>query len=315
MSDFVAPFPWFGGKRRVAPIVWRALGDVKNFVEPFFGSGAVLLGRPHEPHTETVNDLDGFVANAWRSIQAEPDAVAHYADQPVNECDLHARHLWLVQQRDLLAARLMGDHTYYDPIIAGYWLWGMACWIGGEFCSGKGPWHSVDGQLTKLESDCGQGVNRQRVHLGNSGKGVKRSGLGEAGLLAWMQALAERLRYVRVCCGDWPRVLGPSPTYKLGLTGVFLDPPYARSERAKDIYTVEADVSDAVREWALDNGDNPKLRIVLAGYDGEHDMPDTWRCVAWKAHGGYGNQGNGKGHANAKRERLWLSPHCLEVHP
>jgi site-specific DNA-adenine methylase len=38
-----APFPWFGGKSRVADIVWDRFGDVANYVEPFFGSGAVLL--------------------------------------------------------------------------------------------------------------------------------------------------------------------------------------------------------------------------------------------------------------------------------
>jgi len=42
-----APFPWFGGKSRCAPVVWRALGNVPNYVEPFFGSGAVLFSRPH----------------------------------------------------------------------------------------------------------------------------------------------------------------------------------------------------------------------------------------------------------------------------
>ena len=65
-----APFPWFGGKSRVAPYVWRAFGDVPNYVEPFFGSGAVLLGRPSAPGTETVNDKDGFVANFFRSARA-----------------------------------------------------------------------------------------------------------------------------------------------------------------------------------------------------------------------------------------------------
>ena len=39
-----APFVWFGGKRRVAPEVWAALGDVPNYIEPFAGSLAVLLG-------------------------------------------------------------------------------------------------------------------------------------------------------------------------------------------------------------------------------------------------------------------------------
>lgn len=45
-----SPFPYFGGSRDCAPLVWRALGDVQNYVEPCFGSGAVLLARPHEPN-------------------------------------------------------------------------------------------------------------------------------------------------------------------------------------------------------------------------------------------------------------------------
>lgn len=319
-SPLAAPFPWFGGKSRVAPLVWQALGDVKNYVEPFFGSGAVLLGRPQTPHTETINDLDGFICNAWRAIQGDPGAVAHYADWPVSECDLHARHLWLVQQRDRLSARLMGEMNYYDVKIAGYWLWGICCWIGSEFCSGKGPWHSLGGEMIRLPSDDGRGVMRTRVHLSNDGMGVHRQrvhlgddGRGENGLLAWMEALAHRLRRVRVCCGDWQRVCTPA-VLKDKVNGVFLDPPYARSERDKDIYRVEADVSGAVRQWALDNGDNPRLRIVLCGYDGEHTMPDTWRCIAWKAHGGMGNYGKAiRAKVNKHRERLWFSPHCLQA--
>lgn len=42
-------------------------------------------------------------------------------------------------------------------------------------------------------------------------------------------------------------------------------------------------------------------------------MPDTWECVAWKANGGYGSLGNGRGRENAGRERVWFSPHCLKT--
>jgi hypothetical protein len=61
------------------------LGDVPNYAEPFFGSGAVLLARPDFTgrRTETVNDLDGFVANFWRALQADPDGVTQWADWPV----------------------------------------------------------------------------------------------------------------------------------------------------------------------------------------------------------------------------------------
>jgi hypothetical protein len=47
--------------------------------------------------------------------------------------------------------------------------------------------------------------------------------------------------------------------------------------------------------------------------EGEHQMPDNWRRVAWKAKGGYGSQGEGRGRDNASRERLWFSPHCLSA--
>jgi hypothetical protein len=99
----------------------------------------------------------------------------------------------------------------------------------------------------------------------------------EPAIYEWMLALADRLRRVRVCCGDWKRVLGPSATEKIGVTGVFLDPPYsAEADRDPSIYSQEdLDVAHRVREWALEHGDNPKLRIALCGYEGEHEMPET----------------------------------------
>lgn len=90
--DYRSPFPWFGGKSRAAPLVWSALGDVLNYVEPFFGAGAVYFLRPHPHQIATLNDKDGMVANFWRALRANPAAVAEWADQPVFENDLHARH-------------------------------------------------------------------------------------------------------------------------------------------------------------------------------------------------------------------------------
>lgn len=350
-----APYPWFGGKSKVAPLVWSRFGAVRNFCDPFLGSLAMLLGRPTPfAGTETVNDLDGFVANFWRALKADPEAVASHADWPVNECDLHARHARLVGQRDDITRKLEGDPDWYDPKVAGWWAWGACCWIGSGWCSGKGPWNVVEAedgsrQLVHLGDagmgvnrqlvhlgDAGRGVNRQRVHLGDAGMGVNRqrvhlgnAGMGEGaegrespagpgdgseGLLAWFEALADRLKRVRVCCGDWTRVCGPTPTVKMGLTAVFLDPPYAdTAKRTGDLYAKDSlSVAHAVRAWAIAHGDDPKLRICLAGYEGEHAMPDTWEAVAWKAQGGYGSQGQTTGRANAKRERIWFSKYCLK---
>ena len=300
-----APFPWFGGKRKVAAEVWSRFGDVRNYVEPFFGSGAVLLGRPRFSGNETINDIDGFVANFWRSMKLSPDETAEHADNPVNENDLHARHSWLLTQRDALRPNLEGDPEWYDPKIAGWWVWGISCWIGRGFCSGSGPWQVVDRQLVHLGNN-GQGVSRQRVHLGDNGRGEP-----QARLIPWFRALADRLARVRVCSGDWSRVCGPSVTFKHGLTGVFLDPPYAdTADRTSDLYREDSEsCAHAVRAWAIENGSNPLLRIALCGYEGEHDMPESWAVHLWSAGEGFGSQADERSN-NGKRERIWFSPAC-----
>lgn len=120
-----APFPWFGGKSRVAPLVWERFGNVKNYVEPFFGSGAVLLARTSPEGYETINDKDCFVTNFWRAVTLDPEAVAYHADWPVNEADLHARHNWLLKQ-DEFTERMKSDPDYFDARIAGWWVWGQS---------------------------------------------------------------------------------------------------------------------------------------------------------------------------------------------
>ncbi len=318
-SNYKPPFPWFGGKSAVADVVWRAIGaDVKNYVEPFFGSGAVLFMRPGgSGQIETVNDADGFVANFWRALQKDPDAVAYHADNPVNEADLHARHLWLIGQRERVTDRLCGDADWFDAKVAGWWCWGLCCWIGSGWCSGSGPWVSENGEM--VLRNAGQGVKRQLPHLGDAGQGVNRQlpHLGDAGKGDYLRWFADRLARVRVCCGDWSRVCGPSVTFRHGTTGVFLDPPYAdTAKRTSKLYATDSEsVAHAVREWAIEQGKNPDMRIVLAGYEGEHAMPDDWRVVEWKAAGGYAFSGGGDsiGKDNRNKERLWLSPACLPI--
>jgi DNA adenine methylase len=132
-----APFPYFGGKSRVAALVWSRLGAVSNYIEPFAGSCAVLLLRPDAPKIETLNDMDCFVGNFWRATQQDPEAVAAYADAPVNECDLHANHRWLVLSDDAeqFRRRMRREPDYFDAKVAGRWVHGLCCWIGSGWCA------------------------------------------------------------------------------------------------------------------------------------------------------------------------------------
>ncbi len=46
-----------------------------SYLEPFFGSGAVLFNKPRS-NIETVNDLDGNVVNLFRWIRKDPERLA-----------------------------------------------------------------------------------------------------------------------------------------------------------------------------------------------------------------------------------------------
>ena len=310
-GTLAAPFPYFGGKSGAVSQVWQAFGNVKNYVEPFAGSAAMLLGAPDGKRIATINDADGFVANFWRAIAQDPEAVAHHADWPCNEVDLFARHSWLVRQTSTLTQSLHADPEWFDAKIAGWWCWGACNWIGSGWCSGTGPWiHDgekiVDSrQLPHLSA--GRGINRQLPHL-SAGQGHPR----RAYIMEWFGKLNERLRDVRVTCGDWSRVVKESVTTRHGLTGLFLDPPYLKgSMDYGSAGGMGLGIDERVREWCIENGSNPKLRVVLCGHANDHDflLLMGWHTRTWKARKGYALTDEAV--ANSAGETLWCSPHCV----
>lgn len=295
MSALVAPFPYFGGKRRVAAEVWARFGDVRSYVEPFFGSGAVLLARPRPFRgVETVNDLDGLLCNFWRAVKAAPQEVATHADWPVSECDLTARHLWLVERRASITERLCADPDWFDAQAAGWWVWGASHWVG----SGWG--FSQARQIPSLP-------------VGRAG-GTGISAWTAPPIPEWMDALSGRLRGVRVICGGWDRLNGIAERGASDgwCTGVFLDPPYESGEMNYGAGGMGCGLAADVRAWAVKAGERPDMRIALCGYD-EHDELASagWTLHRWKARGGYGNQGGDDADDNRHRECVWFSPACL----
>jgi hypothetical protein len=388
IAPLKAPFPYFGGKRRAAGMIWACLGDVRNYIEPCGGSAGNLLARPHPPQIETLNDVDCYIANFWRATQdlegrydLAEHMVATYADWPVNEVDLHARHWWLLFSDDAreFRERMRRDPFYYDPRIAGWWVWGMCTWIGSGWCRDPddesepvseptdklprlvgvrygdlyypglgihsqqapqflGDVAGIPGKRPKLSngnSRFGAGVHRQpdpeilpegRPQLADDyarGRGVHSNDQAETcrerreWLVTWFNRLRDRLRTVRVCCGDWRRVCGSkSVTTRLGLTGIYFDPPYsAESGRDPGLYGVDSGtVAHDVRAYCLERGSDPRMRIVLSGYAGEgHEILEQhgWTVRTWNNPGGYGNRTE-EGKRRARLERVWCSPHCLQ---
>jgi hypothetical protein len=148
------------------------------------------------------------------------------------------------------------------------------------------------------------------------------------GIYTWFRQLSERLRRVRVVCGDWTRVCGGNWQDDRGACGIFFDPkdtcgfffdpPYDPEKCGRDpkIYTQEsATVSEDVRNWCIERGEWKTYRIVLAGYYEEHKILEEkygWTIHRWSAPGGFANRGKGntKGEENRHKETLFFSPHC-----
>jgi len=289
-------FPYFGGKSSVADEVWRRFGaDRTGYLDPFAGSLAMLLRNPHADvvKSETVNDLNGFIANFWRAVAAAPDEVATHCDWPVNQLDLKARHGVLVGLSEGLRDRLAADPEYFDPKVAGWWVWGISQWIGSGWCDEKPA-----NQRPHL-SRHGMGMHSlgQRPHLGDHGMG---------GFYDLYRDIAARLRFTRVTCCDWTSLR--STLHSSARWAVFLDPPYtAESGRDASLYqeggigkshlTVGRDVA----QWAMQIGD--EHRVALCGIEGEYEMPG-WDVFHWKTSGySYGNR--------KRAEVIWFSPACL----
>lgn len=65
-----------GSKWSIARWIIDFFPEHHSYLEPFFGSGAVLFNKPRS-HIETVNDLDGNVVNLFEWIKRDPERLAH----------------------------------------------------------------------------------------------------------------------------------------------------------------------------------------------------------------------------------------------
>lgn len=284
-----APFPYFGGKSRVADQIWHGVGhDVRHYVEPFGGSLAVYLHPDTPPQGAALNDLDGLLVNFWRAVKFAPDEVAHHTIAPNSTIELASMHNAVVRERDALLSHMVGDPGYFDARVAAYWLYARCAMIGG-----RGIFERPIGM--RLPEMQGRGV------LSRSYRDT---------MTEQLQQLANHLRGCVLTCSPWQSVLTRSALYKRTPTFVFLDPPYADGEFDDGVYENGGGVWSDVVAWCREHGSDERLRIVLCGYEDTADLPG-WSRRTWSTGGGMAViHGGGRGIENGDRECIWFSPHC-----
>ncbi|TWT57688.1 D12 class N6 adenine-specific DNA methyltransferase [Thalassoglobus neptunius] len=321
------PFPYFGGKSSIVPIVNERFGEITALREPFAGSAALTLAREPVAH-EALNDVNHYIVNFWRAIKSDPESVAEHAHHPVTEADLHARSTYLFRGDAVKGAqhRIAQDPEYFDPRLAGWYAWGKSCQIANAF----------------------EGVQKSKPSMRGNGVCVpvyRTQRARQLALIDWFGALAERLHNVRILYGDWQRLVSAPSSLGLfnknSISGIFLDPPYAHSlARVQQLLGLATEISDPdrgrtdcylcdddksqvdqlvadVNHWCQQSGSNPRLRIALCGYSGEHDnlvSDHSWTKHSWTTHGGWANTSkktDTRGKENKSRETIWFSPGCV----
>ena len=327
-----APFPYFGGKPRWASEIWSRFGRADVYAEPFAGSLAVLLANPAPAPREVVCDKDGLICNFWRSLRADPEATAHWADYPTIHQDLTARHKWLRRWGREHAPQLVEDAEYFDAKAAGWWVWGISLWIGGGWVSAQRATIPDKRPVAKYGGSgiaTGCGVSAQRLNTGqiphmgdrpNCGKGVakQRDSIPAGRLSDWFAVLAHRLERVVVLNRDWKSAVTPSlladtpsgPGERINRC-ILLDPPYRTDRRKADLYGSDADgtsddVAVASYEWAVEHGD--RYRVAYCAHEDDFPVPVGWESLT------RGFAGHRAGHAGTS-DIVMFSPACTVPQP
>lgn len=321
-----APFPYFGGKRRIAPEVWRRFGDPDLYIEPFAGSLAVLLNRDMPCLSEVVSDRNGYISNFWRSTQRDPELVAYWADYPTFHQDLTARQRSLWEWREANIQRLIEDTDYYDAQYAGWWVWGVSNWIGSNYAEPTDMLgRRFSDRIPRISpSGSGAGVSMQRKRFGSTtphsnprakSKSARSVRIWQRDALTeYFQKLAYRLKDVAVFNWDWSRVTASSlPENTVPVSrdcAIFLDPPYRMRDRSRGIYVSDLDDSSedvAVQsyKWACDHGEIFKVAYCCLTTD--FPTPNGWDEIVMNL--------TGYSKKRTKVEKIMFSPMCFHPDP
>jgi DNA adenine methylase len=110
------PFPYFGGKGRLAPWIASLMPAHRVYVEPYAGSAAVLFAK-RPAAIEIANDLDGNVVNFYRVLRDREDELVRaltytpYARQEYAAADLAEAELDDVERARRFLVRCTQGHN------------------------------------------------------------------------------------------------------------------------------------------------------------------------------------------------------------
>lgn len=217
-----------GSKWNIAPKLVELIPEHHSYVEPFFGSGAVLFNKPVSD-IETVNDLDSDVVNLFRCIQKDSERLARLVMTTPFSREEYER------QFDGCTSTLYASNFQRA---AGFLI---KCWQGHGF--------RTNGYKVGWKNDV---VGREKAYaLWNWYR-----------LPDWIIDITERLRKVQI---ENRPALEVIERFNYSQVFMYLDPPYMLGTRSGKQYMHE--MTDAEHEELLQMILQSRAKIMISGYE------------------------------------------------
>lgn len=220
-----------GSKWNIAGQLAERIPQHHSYVEPFFGSGALLFSKPVSD-IETINDLDCDVVNLFSCIQQNAERLARLVMTTPYSREVYEKQ--------------------FDPDISGYasryqqaagFL--IKCWQGHGF--------RTDGGMVGWKNDV---TGRERAYA-----------LWDwYRLPEWIVNIAERLKKIQI---ENRPALEVIQRFDYEDVFMYLDPPYLLGTRSSGRKQYKYEMTDADHEELLRAIVQSKAKIMISGYESD----------------------------------------------
>ena len=218
-----------GSKWNIAEKLVRLIPDHHSYVEPYFGSGAVLFSKTPSD-IETVNDLDGDVINLFRCIQQDSERLARLVMTTPFSRETYDRQL---------PPGFTGYASRYQQA-AGFLT---KCWQGHGF-----------------RTNCYKAGWKNDVH----GRESMYALWDWYRLPGWIVDIAERLRKVQI---ENRPALEVIKRFDHPDVFIYIDPPYLPEVKTGKLYRHE--MTGEEHEELLETVLGSRAKIMISGYDSD----------------------------------------------
>lgn len=238
-----------GSKWNIAKKLVELIPPHKSYVEPYFGSGAVLFSKPPS-RIEIINDLDSDVVNLFRCIQENPENLARLV-------------MTTPYSREAYNDSFQGTHITGIP-------------------SGDDRFHKACRFLTRMWQSYGSRNDGYKNGWKYDASRERMYALWDwYALPEWIVGVAERLRKVQI---EHKPALDVIKQFDNPDVFIYMDPPYLLGTRSHKQYRYE--MEDADHEELLNTVLRSRARIMISGYESKmyNDYLHGWRRAGFSSH-------------------------------